>query len=255
MGLQLLSWHNVFCRDGPSWLHCWAFHPSSLCFQLNTFLLLASSSSCCLSFGLQPPRFPLPKMLIFVLAGSLWTYYIYVQNMALASGANYPICVRWWPWEMWCLMQQYLSVRALVSQHTGDKWCAAFGAAHGEDCEQWPVGCPGARNVVLCSSCILSLCCDLQAGWVGVAVALLEEAPCVGLPHGQGWAGGLLHGISTEVIGIAWMQGWELVVPFTGFLEFRHKWHVNLVVGMHWGDYGPGCRFPQDFRWVQLTEK
>lgn len=35
----------------------------------------------------------------------------------------------------------------------------------------------------------------------------------VGLPQGQGWAGGLLCGISTEVSGIAWMRGWELVLP------------------------------------------
>lgn len=30
---------------------------------------------------------------------------------------------------------------------------------------------PGARNVVFCSCCVLSLCCDLQSGWAGVAVA------------------------------------------------------------------------------------
>lgn len=40
---------------------------------------------------------------------------------------------------------------------------------------------PGARNVVLCSPCVLSVCCDLQAGWVGVAVALLEAAQYMGL--------------------------------------------------------------------------
>lgn len=35
----------------------------------------------------------------------------------------------------------------------------------------------------------------------------------VGLHQGQGWAGGFLCGISTEVKGIAWMQGQELVLP------------------------------------------
>lgn len=72
---------------------------------------------------------------------------------------------------------------------------------------------PGARNVVLCSSSVLGLCCDLQAGWIGVAVAQLEAALYMGLPQGQGWADGLLCGMSTEVSGIAWMQGWELVLP------------------------------------------
>jgi len=41
---------------------------------------------------------------------------------------------------------------------------------------------PGARNVVLFSSCVLCLCCDLQTGWVGVVVAWLEAALYVGLP-------------------------------------------------------------------------
>lgn len=71
----------------------------------------------------------------------------------------------------------------------------------------------GARNVVLCSSYILGLCYNLQVRWVGVAVAQLKATPCVGLAQGQDWAGGLLRGISTEVSGIAWMQGWEVVLP------------------------------------------
>lgn len=45
------------------------------------------------------------------------------------------------------------------------------------------------------------------------------------------------------------------MVPFTGFLEFRRKLGVNLVMGMHVGDYGPGCRFPWDFHRVQFTEQ
>lgn len=37
----------------------------SLCFQLNTFTSLTSSSSSCLPFGLQPPHFSLPKSAYF----------------------------------------------------------------------------------------------------------------------------------------------------------------------------------------------
>lgn len=46
-----------------------------------------------------------------------------------------------------------------------------------------------------------------------VAVARLEAAPYMGLPRARVGLGGLLHGISTEVSGIACVQGWELVLP------------------------------------------
>lgn len=72
---------------------------------------------------------------------------------------------------------------------------------------------PGARNVVLCCSCVFRLHCDLQVGWIGVAVAQLEAALYMGLPQGWGWAGGLLCGIFAEVSGITWVQGWEVVLP------------------------------------------
>lgn len=73
----VFSWHSIFCHGGPSYLPWWALWPPSLYFQLNTFLLLLSSGSSCLSFGLQPTHFPLPKMLIFFffLARSFWKYF------------------------------------------------------------------------------------------------------------------------------------------------------------------------------------
>lgn len=144
----VFSWHSVFCHNGPSWLPRQALCPSFLYYQLNTFPLLTSSGSSCLPFGLQPPRFPLPKMLVFVLAGSLWTYFTYMQNMALANGANYPICVRWWPCEIWHLVQQYLSVHALVLQHAGIKGHTALDTAYGGECEQWlPARTQGCHRI------------------------------------------------------------------------------------------------------------
>lgn len=45
------------------------------------------------------------------------------------------------------------------------------------------------------------------------------------------------------------------MVPFADFLEFGHKLCVNLVMGMHMGDYGPGHQFPRDLHRVQFTEQ
>lgn len=45
------------------------------------------------------------------------------------------------------------------------------------------------------------------------------------------------------------------MAPFAGFLELGNKLSINLVMGMHMGDCGPGCRFPQDFHQDQFNSR
>lgn len=42
------------------------------------------------------------------------------------------------------------------------------------------------------------------------------------------------------------------MVPFAGFLELEQKLCINLLMGMHMGDY---CKFSWDFQEVQFTEQ